>query len=75
MGPLQVPRVPHHRAAPAALRAGVHVKHLIMDDLEQLLHHFTKVGRVPLRLQPLGDKSKTGLRESQDCRVPLSRSD
>lgn len=48
MGPLQVPRVPHDGASPAALGAGVHVKHLIGDDLEQLLHHFAEVGWLPL---------------------------
>lgn len=53
MGPFQVPGVPHHRAGPAAIRAGVHVEHLIGDDLEQLLHHRAVVGRVPFRLQPL----------------------
>lgn len=53
MGPLQVPGVPHHRAGPAALGAGVHVEDLVRDDLEQLLHHLCEVGRLPLRLQPL----------------------
>lgn len=48
MGPLQVPRVPHHCTAPAALGAGVYVKDLIRDDLEQLLHHLSEVGRLPL---------------------------
>lgn len=48
MGPLQVPGVPHDGASPAALGTGVHVKHLVGDDLEQLLHHFVEVGRLPL---------------------------
>lgn len=50
VGALQVPRVPHHGAGPAALRASVHVERLIGDDLEQLLHHPAEVGRLPLRL-------------------------
>ena len=53
LGALQVARVPHHGAGPAALGAGVHVEHLIRDDLEQLLHHSTEIGRLPLWLQPL----------------------
>lgn len=53
LGPLQVPGVAHHGAGPAALGAGVHVEHLIWDDLEQLLHHSAEIGRLPLWLQPL----------------------
>lgn len=48
LGSLEVPRVPHHSAGPAAFGAGVHVKHLIRNDLEQLLHHFSEVGWMPL---------------------------
>lgn len=62
LGALQVPRVPHHGAGPAALRAGIHVEHLIGDDLEQLLHHHAEVGRLPLRLQPLVTEQRRALR-------------
>lgn len=64
-GALQVPRVPHHGAGPAALRAGVHVEHFIGDDLEQLLHHPAEVGWLPLRLQPLVTEQKQALRQGR----------
>lgn len=65
LGALQVPRVPHHGAGSAALRAGVHVEHFIGDDLEQLLHHPAEVGWLPLRLQPLVTEQRQALRRGR----------
>lgn len=74
LGPLQVPRVSHHGTGPAAPGAGVHVKHLIGDDLEKLLHHLSEVVRLPLRLQTLVTE-QTCLRQSRGSSPTLSRSD
>lgn len=65
VGALQVSRVPHHGAGPAALGASVHVERLIGDDLEQLLHHPAEVGRLPLRLQPLVTEQRRALRRGR----------
>lgn len=89
VGALQVPRVAHHGAGPAALGAGVHVEHLIWDDLEQLLHHSSEIGRMLLWLQPLVTQQRRGSeergkererwgereRESHGSGATLSRSD
>lgn len=47
---LEVPRVPHHRTGPAAVRSGVCVELLIRNDLEELVHHLSEVGWLPLSL-------------------------
>lgn len=50
LGSLQVPRVPHHGAGPAAVRPGVCVEHVAGNELKKLLHHLVEVCRVLLQL-------------------------